>query len=119
MPTVAYEVIVSQSGNQSENVAVANAVKEIVYADTSKSFAYADVFDVNIYGPTSGAGAVGRDKPNSQSASESQDYGIAVCVAIPVAASQDKARFEKEMDTLAKVETFEEVHYQRLDKSEV
>jgi len=101
MPTVAYEVIVSQSGNQSENVAVANAVKEIVYADTSKSFAYADVFDVNIYG------------------GGSQDYGIGVCVAIPIAASQDKARFEKEMDTLAKVETFEEVHYQRLDKSEV
>jgi hypothetical protein len=93
MPTVAYEIIVSQDGKQSENVAVANATREVVYADTSNSFAYADVFDVNVY-----SGHLG--------------YGIGLCVAIPVASLQDKARFEREMDTLAKVESYEEVQYE-------
>jgi hypothetical protein len=101
MPTVAYEVIVSQSGNQSENVAVANASKWLAYADTTNTIGYANIFDVNVYGGES-----------------SQDYGIGLCIATPIGSLSDKARFEREVENLSKVETFEEVHYQRLDKSE-
>ncbi len=99
MPTVAYEVIVSQSGNQPENNAVANAAKYLSYADRTDTVGYhGDIFDVNVYGRNE------------------FDWGIGLCVALPVASPDDRLRFESEMEQLAKVESFEEVHYQRVEK---
>lgn len=98
MPTVAYEIIVGQRGEMNQNVAVANAAKEIAGADTTGSITFADIFDVNMYGgPTS-----------------NQDYGIGICLALPVGGARDKARFERELEALAKVETYEEIHYERI-----
>jgi hypothetical protein len=102
MPTVAYEVIVSQSANQSKNNAVANAAKYLSYADQTDTVGYhGDVFDVNVYGRGE------------------FDWGVGICVAFPVASPQDKAEFESEMELIAKVESFEEVHYEKTDRSEV
>lgn len=110
MPTQAFEVIVSQNGEQSENNAVANASKYLAYADRTDTFGYhGDVFDVNVYGgPTSGADAEDSGKPRPAS----EDYGIGLCFAAPIPSDDDLKRFMDEMTQLAHVESVERVHYE-------
>lgn len=92
MPTEAFEVIVSQSGEMNQNVAIANAAKYLAYADQTDTFGYSgDVFDVNMYGgPT-----------------QEQDYGIGLCFMAPVPSDDDLKAFMDEMTTLAHVESVE------------
>lgn len=99
MPTEAFEVIVSQSGEMNQNVAVANATKYLAYADQTDSFAYnGDVFDVNMYGgPTS-----------------NQDYGIGLCFSTTIVNDDELKAFMDEMAQLALVESVERVHYEAL-----
>lgn len=91
MPTEAFEVIVSQSGEMNQNVAIANAAKYLAYADQTDTFGYGgDVFDVNMYG-----------------GSETQDYGIGLCFMASVENDDALKRFMDEMTTLAHVESVE------------
>ena len=100
MPTEAFEVIVSQSGEMNQNVAVANASKYLAYADRTDTFGYdGDVFDVNMYGgPT-----------------QEQDYGIGLCFAATIVNDDELKAFMDEMTQLAKVESVERVHYERME----
>jgi hypothetical protein len=99
MPVEGFEVIVSQDGAQSENTAVANAAKYLAYADQTDTFGYAgDVFDVNVYDGNNG-----------------MDYGIGLCFAAPIPSDDYREQFFDEMETLAKVETFERVHYEVME----
>lgn len=103
MPIEAFEVIVSQGGQQSEQNAVANAAKYLAYADTTDTFGLeGDVFDVNVYG----GATVG--SPN-------ESYGIGLSVAVPIPSAEYRRNFEAELDRLAKVESFERVGYQVME----
>ena len=102
MPVEAYEIIVSQDGEQSDETAVANASKYLSFVDRTDTFGYTgDVFDVNIYGGEGG-----------------QDYGIGLCVAVMLDGWSDSDKdeqFEQELERLSRVETFEQVHYEPLE----
>jgi len=103
MPIKAFEVIVSQNGEQSENTAVANAAKYLAYADQTDTFGLeGDVFDVNVYG-----GDLAEGGP--------QDYGIGLCFAAPFPSDTYLKLFMDEMVTLAKVESVEQVHYEVME----
>jgi hypothetical protein len=107
MPIEAFEVIVSQDGQQSENTAVANAAKHLAYADQTDTFGLeGDVFDVNIYGGPEERG---------DGTAKYQDYGIGLSVAVPIPSAEYRRNFEAELDSLAKVETFERVGYQVME----
>jgi len=104
MPTqktaVAYEIIVSQNGDQSVKTAIANASAYLSYADTTDNIGlYSDTFDVNVYGN-----------------SGQQDYGIGLCICVSIDENNiNIEHFEEEMERLSRVETFERVPYQRID----
>lgn len=99
MPTQAFEVIVGQSGEMNQNVAIANAAKYLAYADQTDTFGYSgDVFDVNCYG---GAGT-------------GEDYGIGLCFAATIENDAALKRFMDEMTQLAHVESVERVHYEEV-----
>lgn len=109
MPIEAFEVIVSQSGEQSKKNAVANAAKYLAYADTTDTFGLeGDVFDVNIYG--GGVRSVGQREDGTM-----EDYGIGLSVAVPIPSAEYRRDFEDELSNLAKVETFERVGYQVME----
>jgi len=100
MPTQAFEVIVSQSGEMNQNVAIANAAKYLAACDTTNTFGQeGDVFDVNMYGG-----------PTSQ-----QDYGIGLCFAVPIPSDEYLKRFMDEMVQVAHVESVERVHYEVME----
>lgn len=100
MPTEAFEVIVSQSGEMNQNVAIANAAKYLAACDTSNTFGQrADVFDVNMYGgPT-----------------QEQDYGIGLCFAVPIPSDRELKQFMDKMTEIAHVESVERVHYEVME----
>jgi len=94
----AFEVIVSQNGEQSESNAVANASKYLAYGDQTDTFGlWGDVFDVNVYGGEDG-----------------EDYGIGLCFAAPIVNDSELKSFMDEMVVLAKVESVERVDYEPL-----
>lgn len=100
MPTEAFEVIVSQSGEMNQNVAIANAAKYLAACDTTNTFGQrADVFDVNCYG---GAGT-------------QEDYGIGLCFAVPIPNDAALKRFMDKMTEIAHVESVERVHYEVME----
>ncbi len=89
MPTEAFEVIVSQPGEMSEDVAVASAAKYLAYCDQTDTYGYhGDTFDVNVYG-----------------GGETQDYGIGLCFAAPLPHDGELERFMDEMEMLSRVES--------------
>lgn len=99
MPKEAFEVIVGQPGDKSEQVAIAAASQYLAYCDQTDSFGYhGDVFDVNVY-----------------DGDEGRDYGIGLCFATVVENDDDLKRFMDEMATLAKVESVERVHYEVME----
>jgi hypothetical protein len=94
MPVESFEVIVSQSGEKNESVAIAAASQYLAYCDQTGTFGYrGDVFDVNVYGGDGG-----------------QDYGIALFFTAPVENDDQLKRFMDEMVRLSHVESVERVY---------
>jgi hypothetical protein len=114
MPKEAFEVIVGQSGNKSEQVAIASAAQYLAYADQTDTFGYSgDVFDVNVYdGPTSGADTESSGEP--ETASEF-DYGIGLCFAATIENDDALKRFMDEMTQLAHVESVGRVYFEVME----
>lgn len=101
MPTVAYEVIVGVSGQVAsrQNEAIAEASRYLAHADTTDTFGYnGRVFEVHAY-----------------DGDEGMDWGIGLHFSSPVGLLEDKARFERELDQLAHVESWQEIPYQPAD----
>jgi len=99
MPTEAFEVIVSQPGEMSEQVAIASAAKYLAYSDITDTYGYhGDTFDINVYG-----------------GDEDQDWGIGICFAAKIPHNGELERFMDELEMLSSVESFERVHYERIE----
>ena len=98
MPVEGFEVIVGQSGEKNESVAIAAASQYVAYCDQSDTFGYrGDVFDVNVY-----------------DGEEGRDYGIGLCFAAPIENDDELKTFIDAMARLAHVESVERVHYEPL-----
>ena len=99
MPVEGFEVIVGQSGEKNESVAIAAASQYVAYCDQSDTFGYrGDVFDVNVY-----------------DGEEDGPFGIGLCFAAPIENDDALKRFMDEMTQLSHVESVERVHYEVME----
>lgn len=92
----AYEIIVSQNGEQSEQNAIANATNTLSQIATDLNVEF-DVFDVNVYDGEDG-----------------RDYGIGLCAAIDATETTHES-FLITLDNESAVESVEEVHHEPLN----
>jgi len=110
MPVKAFEVIVSRNGQMSEQVAIASASKYLSYADTSDTYGYlGDIIEINVYGGHSGGSDSTDTGPLN---SVEQDYGIGLVFAVVITSEQEMDRFTRQLEDLAYVESFEQIHYE-------
>lgn len=93
MPTEAFEVIVSVNSEISdEDVAIAEAAKYLAYADQTDTFGYSgNVVSVTVYGD--------------------DDLSVGLQFVTTIINEQDRGAFLDEMESLAWVETVEELSY--------
>lgn len=95
--TDAFEVIISQSGEQSESTAIANATNKLITIATELNISESDIFEVNVYDGDGGL-----------------DYGVGLCVAFSDMSEVTKESFLISLDNEETVESVEEVHYEQL-----
>ena len=94
--TRAYEIIVGTEESQNRDRAIALASSRLAYGDHSDTFAFGDLFDVTVYGDD------GTD----------QHIGVGLNVAIE---ETDAIEFESQLEVLNSVESWERIHYERLE----
>jgi len=110
MPVKAFEVIVSRDGQMSEQVAIASASKYLSYADASDTYGYlGDIIDINVYGGHSDGSGLSDTGPLN---SVGRDYGIGLVFAVVITSEQEMDRFTRQLEDLAYVESFEQIHYE-------
>ena len=96
--TRAYEIIVGTEESQNRDRAIALASSRLAYGDHSDTFAFGDLFDVTVYGDD------GTD----------QHISVGLNVAIEETASSI-IEFESQLEALNSVESWELIHYERLE----
>lgn len=103
MPVSEYEVIVgiSRAAADTREMAVAEAIRHLTFADSTNVFGHRGcIFRIDVYG----------------GADDDEDWGIGVNFDAMLIDEEEMESFERELDSLARVETFEQTGGHRFDE---
>ena len=95
--TRAYEIIVGTEESQKRDRAIALASSRLAYGDHSDTFALGDLFEVTVYGD------------------DDADQHIGVGLNVAIQGTRGTGGFESQLEALNSVESWERIHYERLE----
>ena len=95
--TRAYEIIVGTEESQKRDRAIALASSRLAYGDHSDTFALGDLFEVTVYGD------------------DDADQHIGVGLNVAIEETDAITEFESQLEALNSVESWERIHYERLE----